>query len=187
MNNLEVEIQDGVTKDKINKFYNKNKALIISALLLIFLVPILFQVYFFYDYKKKENLFSEYLRAEMLINTNSKEAISILNQLQKTDVEIVSLLSTNRLLDYYIDNNKLKEASNLINDVDINIEENYIKELYNIKKIIINFETIKENQISEYLRSSDEEIFKLIKNKLLYDYYIKNNQIQKASQIKNIN
>ena len=186
MNNLETELKEEVLKDRINRFYHKNKIFIKFALLFFIIVPILIQIYFYFDYKKKENLLSEYLRAEILLNTDADKGIEILNKLQKTSNQTVLLLSTNKLLDYYLENNKLKQASNLVNNMNFNIKKNYIKELYDIKRTIINFDLIDENKILELLKINDGDTFKLLKNKLLYDYYIKNNQVQKASQIKNI-
>ena len=186
MNNLETELKEEVLKDRINRFYHKNKIFIKFALLFFIIVPILIQIYFYFDYKKKENLLSEYLQAEILLNTDADKGLEILNKLQKNSNQTVVLLSTNKLLDYYLENNKLKEASNLVNNINFNIKKSYIKELYDIKKAIINFDFIDENKILELLKINDGDIFRLLKNKLLYDYYIKNNQVQKASQIKNI-
>jgi len=183
MNNLETELKEEVLKDRINRFYHKNKIFIKFALLFFIIVPILIQIYFYFDYKKKENLLSEYLRAEILLNTDADKGLEILNKLQKNSNQTVVLLSTNKLLDYYLENNKLKEASNLVNNINFNIKKSYIKELYDIKKAIINFDFIDENKILELLKINDGDTFKLLKNKLLYDYYIKNNQFQKAKKI----
>jgi len=183
MNNLETELKEEVLKERINRFYHKNKIFIKFALLFFIIVPILIQIYFYFDYKKKENLLSEYLQAEILLNTDADKGLEILNKLQKNSNQTVVLLSTNKLLDYYLENNKLKEASNLVNNINFNIKKSYIKELYDIKKAIINFDFIDENKILELLKINDGDTFKLLKNKLLYDYYIKNNQFQKAKKI----
>ena len=187
MNNLETELKEEVLKERINRFYHKNKIFIKFALLFFIIVPILIQIFFYFDYKKKENLLSEYLRAEILINTDENKAIEILNQLKKTNNQTVVLLSTNKLLDYYLEKNETKKALDLINNIDLSIKEDYLKELYNIKKTIINFEYLEESNILKFLKTDNKDIFKLLKNKLLYDYYIKNNQIQKAIQIDKYN
>ena len=186
MDNLETEIKEEVLRDRINRFYHKNKIFLKSALLFFIIVPILIQIYIYFDYKKKENSLSEYLRAEILLNTDANKAIEILNKLKKTNNQTVMLLSINKLLDYYLETNSSKQALDLINNIDFNIKASYLKELQDIKKVIISFESIEEREILKLLKISDGDTFGLLKNKLLYDYYIKNNQVKKASQIKNI-
>ena len=57
-------------------------------------------------------------------------------------------------------------------------------ELSEIKKLILNFDSINENEILNLSKiSNNKNKFKLIKTKLLYDYYIKSNQLEKAKQI----
>ena len=57
-------------------------------------------------------------------------------------------------------------------------------ELTEIKKVILNFDTITENQILNLTQDKkNKDNFKLIKTKLLYDYYIKSNQLEKAKQV----
>ena len=73
-NEIDLQIKDELLRDKIVKFYNKNKKKIVVLFLIIILCPILLQIYFYFNVKKKQKLISEYLRAEQLINTNESES-----------------------------------------------------------------------------------------------------------------
>ena len=59
-----------------------------------------------------------------------------------------------------------------------------LSELSEIKSIILNFDNLEENEILEFSKKNKSKAnFNLIKSKLLYDYYIKTNQMKKANQI----
>ena len=56
------------------------------------------------------------------------------------------------------------------------------EELSEIKKVILYFDDIKESEILN-ISKDNKSNFKLIKTKLLYDYYLKSNQLEKAKQV----
>ena len=84
-----------------------------------------------------------------------------------------------KLNEYYINNQKNK-ALELLKFKDF--DNNMFKELLNIKKIILNFDDIARKKYWPYLEIKKDN-FKLLKTKLLYDFYIKSNQLDKAKQI----
>ena len=75
MNEFEFEVKDQLFKDKLINFYNKNKSALILLFLFLIFVPILLQIYFFLQNKKKEKLLAQYLQAEILLETNEKTYI----------------------------------------------------------------------------------------------------------------
>ena len=88
----------------------------------------------------------------------------------------------NKLAEYYINNNQKNKALEIL-DIQV-FDNNMFIELTEIKKVILNFDTITENQILNLTQDKkNKDNFKLIKTKLLYDYYIKSNQLEKAKQV----
>ena len=55
-------------------------------------------------------------------------------------------------------------------------------ELLDLKEVIIRLDSIEEKEILSLLKSSKKQNLSITKNKLLYDFYIKNNQPKKAEQ-----
>jgi len=55
--------------------------------------------------------------------------------------------------------------------------------LLNIKMVILKFDQITENEILKLLKIKNNKNFNLIKSKLLYDFYIKSGQKDKAKQV----
>lgn len=106
-NELENQIKEEVFKDKINYFYKKNKKFFIITSFIIILVPIVLQILFYFNHKKAD-LLSEYLRAEILIQKDKVQGLEILKRLKSESNETISLLSFNRLLEYYISNDEKK-------------------------------------------------------------------------------
>jgi len=186
MNEFEFEVKDQLFKDKLINFYNKNKSALILLFLFLIFVPILLQIYFFLQNKKKEKLFAQYLQAEILLETNdnNQTGIDILLNLQKKNNPTIGILSYHKLLEYYIENNKINKALDLLNKQGLKIKESFFQELQNIKKTIINFDKLREEEILDLLKINENDIFITVKKKILKDFYIKNNQLDKATKIK---
>ena len=186
MSNIDAEIKDEILKDKFKIFYNKYRLYILISVFIIILTPIIFQIYIHNENTNRSSLISEYLKAEKMLDTKNNEAILILDKLKNSNNEIISILSLNKLLDYYLLNNKDK-AINLLDNYKFSFKQSYLNELQNIKKAILNFDKINENQILNLLSTKESEKFKNIKKKLLYDFYIKNGQAKKAKQMYELN
>ena len=180
---LETQIEDSLFKEKVLSFYKKNKILIIIFLALIILTPISLQTYFYLEDKKNEQLISEYLKAEMLLNNDKVSAIKILNKLKNQSNETVKTLSVLKLLNIYINDNQLQKAISEINNQQDSFGEQFYKDLLNIKMVILKFDQITENEILKLLKIKNNKNFNLIKSKLLYDFYIKSGQKDKAKQV----
>ena len=89
----------------------------------------------------------------------------------------------NKLAEYYINNNQKNKALEILNNTEVFGNSMFI-ELSEIKKVILNFDNINENEILNLTKNKkNKDNFKLLKTKLLYDYYIKSNQLDKAKQV----
>lgn len=189
-NELENQIDSDLAKDKYRNIYLKHKFKILLFSIFLILAPICFQTYFFIDKKKNEKQIVDLLKAEILINKQPDEAIKILNNLQYNGNETIKILASGRLLEYYLNLNNDLEVKKEINKIEFDFKNPIFSELNFIKKTLLNFENISEKDILNFLELRKENLsqvnFRLIKTKLLYDFYIKNNQINKAKEVLNI-
>ena len=172
-NELETQIDDDLLRDKVLNFFKKNKIKVFLLMFLLIILPISLQVFLFYKDKTQEQFISRYIEAEILINNNDKRGIQILNT--------IKLLAISKLTEYYINNNQKDKALRILNDAK-GFDNKMFEELSEIKKVILYFDTIKENEILN-ISKDNKSNFKLIKTKLLYDYYLKSNQLEKAKQV----
>lgn len=186
-NEIENQINEELFQDKMRNFFGKNKKILIILFILLIITPILFQIISYYKQKEKSFLLSEYLRAEYLIENkdNEEEAIKILINLKDKSNQSISLLSLNRLLEFYIIKGDKLNAIKLLENYNKDIDLNFLKEVNVIKKIILNFDSMKESEIENLIKDESKSMtFRLIKKKLIIDFYIKNNQLEKADLIK---
>ena len=168
------------------RLYNNYKIVIISLSLLLIIIPIFLQIYFFYDKKDKQKLLSNYLQAEILFSgkNQNQEQIKILETLIGKNNETVRSLSLGKLVDYYVENNNSNKAYDYANHKNIKFEKDIFSEINNIRKVILKFDIIKENEILDLLKNNNKNNnFPLIKKKLLNDFYLKNNQKRKSNQL----
>jgi len=182
-NELESQIKESLFKEKIEKFYKKNKILIIIFFIILIVTPIFIQINSYFNKKNNENLLEQYLKAESLIKTDNQQALEILNNLINSQNETIQKLSFNRIVEFYI-NEGQKDKAILLFDEKRGFVNKLFDELYNIKKVILNFDSIEESEILNLLRlDKKNDNFISIKKKLLYDFYIQSNQLNKAKQI----
>jgi len=181
---IDIAIEDELFKDKFSNFYNRNKKKIISIFIILFFIPIFFQSIIYFQEKNKEKLIAEYLKAEMLFRENSVESVKILNNLVLSKNSTVVSLAANRLIEIYINDGDIKNAKKIISKTQSTLDNKILIELISIKKVLLNFENIKEDELISLLKTNKNNIyFESARKKLLYDYYIKTNQILKANQI----
>ena len=181
---LETEINEDLYKEKINKFFTKNKfkiLLIFIVLLLSLLSP---QFYFYFDNKKNEKLTVKYFKSLILVEKNQEKFIENMKLLSRSKNQTIALLSFNSLIDYYISKGKIEEILSLINSYNYNFDSDIYNELINLKKIIILFDDLKEEEFLTLIKKSNN-FFPQIVNQLTYDFYIKIGHYKKASQILN--
>ena len=181
-NELETQIEDDLIKDRVSNFFKKNKILVYVLVLIFIVLPISVQVFFFYNNKKQEKFISKYIEAEILIDNNDIKGIEILNVIKVKGNDTIKLLAISKLIEYYINNNQKNKALQILNNTKV-FDDNVFQELVEIKKVILNFDSINENKILSFTKDNNKYNFKLIKTKLLYDFYIKSNQLEKAKQV----
>ena len=186
-NELESQIKESLFKEKIEKFYKKNKILIIVFFIILIVTPIFIQINSYLNKKNNENLLEQYLKAESLIKKDDNQALEILENLTNSQNQTIQKLALNRTVDIYL-NQGQKDKALLQFEKVRDFDNKLFDELNNIKQVILKFDTIKESEILELLKIDNKnDSFILIKKKLLYDFYIKSNQLNKAKQISDQN
>ena len=182
-NELESQIKESLFKEKIEKFYKKNKILIIVFFIILIVTPIFIQINSYLNKKNNENLLEQYLKAESLIKKDDNQALEILENLTNSQNQTIQKLALNRTVDIYL-NQGQKDKALLQFEKIRDFDNKLFDELNNIKQVILKFDTIKESEILDLLKIDNKnDSFILIKKKLLYDFYIKSNQLNKAKQI----
>ncbi len=179
-NELETQIKDELQKDRITNFYKKNKIIIISIFLLVILSPLFFQFNSYYQNKNNQNFTSQFIKAEMLLQQDSETSLKILNYLKINANDSVRVLATSKLVEYYLDSENKKKALDEIKKSNYKYDSNIFNELKHIQEALLRFDEIKENELINLLKKSESDNFQIIKNQILYDYYTKNDQPQKA-------
>ena len=186
-NELESQIKESLFKEKIEKFYKKNKILIIVFFIILIVTPIFIQINSYLNKKNNENLLEQYLKAESLIKKDDNQALEILENLTNSQNQTIQKLALNRTIDIYL-NQGQKDKALLQFEKVRDFDNKLFDELNNIKQVILKFDTIKESEILDLLKIDNKnDSFILIKKKLLYDFYIKSNQLNKAKQISDQN
>ena len=184
---FDLQIKESLFKEKIQNYYKKNKKIIILFLTLILLLPILFQFHLYFKEKKNEKLISEYVKAELLLNIDEQKGLKILEDLKNSNYETAVILAHFKLLSFYLEQNKQKKALIEINSIKNKFKKSIYKEISEIKKIILSFDNLNEGQLVKFYKNNQKKNnFELIRQKLIYDYYIKNKEFIKANQILNI-
>ena len=186
-NELESQIKESLFKEKIEKFYKKNKILIIVFFIILIVTPIFIQINSYLNKKNNENLLEQYLKAESLIKKDVNQALEILENLTNSQNQTIQKLALNRTVDIYL-NQGQKDKALLQFEKVRDFDNKLFDELNNVKQVILKFDTIKESEILDLLKIDHKnDSFILIKKKLLYDFYIKSNQLNKAKQISDQN
>lgn len=182
-NNLENEIREELEKEKILNFYNKNKKKIIFFIIFIILFIFGYQFQSLYQKKNNSEDIEKILLSKIYLDNKNQKGIDLLNEVKKSNNHNIMIISYYELIEFFLNNNKSQDAFDQILLLKKKLKNNKkALELLSIKETIIKFDNIEENEILNLLKSVKNENFLKIKNKLLYDFYIKNNQLDKASQ-----
>lgn len=181
---INLEIQEDLLRDKVKKIYNKYRLYIIFLLILLILAPILLAYNNFYLKKKNEKFLEEYSKAILLIQKKEdKDALKILNILKSNSNSFIKALSSNAIIEYYLEKKDVNKAIDEINYIykELKNENELLNEISAIKKTLLNFDNISEQNILNLLKpNNNNKIFNSTINKILYDYYMKNHQLDKA-------
>ena len=100
----------------------------------------------------------------------------------------IKILATNKLLSLYIKERNIDEALIVLNKIlsDKNIDKDE-KDLLNIKKVLLKFDNINENEILQLLKPNKKNnSFKKLSYLILLDFYTMKNQKIKIKEINSI-
>ena len=189
-NEIENEIQESLVKDKIKHFITKNKLKILITGIICMILILSLPIYEEFKIKKNAKILQKYSSALLYLSTNKKqEGIKILNDLMiDSSNNKIKILATNKLLSLYIKERNIDEALIVLNKIlsDKNIDKDE-RDLLNIKKVLLKFDNINENEILQLLKPNKKNnSFKKLSYLILLDFYTMKNQKIKIKEINSI-
>lgn len=180
------EIEESLLKDRIFRFYNKYKLLLISISIIILIILLSFPTYKEYKIRKNSKILEKYSEAILFLDSKDQsKGINYLTELLNSPNEKVKILSATKLLDTYLQQKKFTASLNVIDTV---LEDKKIsndsKKLFKIKKVLLKFDNITENELLELLEPNKTNVsFQRISLLLLLDFYSMKNQTDKKKEI----
>ena len=180
------EIEESLLKDRLFGFYNKYKLLLISISMIILIILLSFPTYEEYKIRKNSKILEKYSEAILFLDSKDQsKGINYLIELLKSPNEKIKILSATKLLDIYLQQKKFADSLNVIDTV---LEDKKIsddsKKLFRIKKVLLKFDNISENELLELLEPSKTNVsFQRISLLLLLDFYSMKNQTDKKKEV----
>ncbi len=189
-NEIETGIQESLLQDKLKHFITKKKLKIIITGIICMILILSLPIYEEFKIKKNAKILQKYSSALLYLSTNKKqEGIKILNDLMiDSSNNKIKILSTNKLLSLYIKERNIDEALIVLNKIlsDKNIDKDE-RDLLNIKKVLLKFDNINENEILQLLKPNKKNnSFKKLSYLILLDFYTMKNQKIKIKEINSI-
>ena len=184
MNQIFNEIEDDLKKDKILNFFKKYKFIIIITISLIFLtIFIIAGKNILFESRAKKNT-QEYVIILGLINDKKiDEAKKRLETLKDSKINLYKVLAISKLLELSKEN---KNEQILILDYAIrsDIEKND-KDLFKIKKALLAFDNLEEQQFLNLLNPGDfkNSPWRVLSLEILGDFYLSKGQKIKAKDV----
>ena len=184
MNQIFNEIEDDLKKDKILNFFKKYKFIIIIIISLIFLtILIIAGKNILFESIEKKNT-QEYVIILGLINDKKiDEAKKRLEILKDSKINLYKVLAISKLLELSKEN-KNEQISILDYAIKSNIEKND-KDLFKIKKALLAFDNLEEQQFLNLLNPGDfkNSPWRVLSLELLGDFYLSKGQKIKAKDV----
>ena len=184
-------------KEKILKFYNKNKISIFSLLSLVLVIVIAVIFYIESQEKKKKIIAQNYVSAKIYLEKNDKiKAKNILKKIVYSNSSIYSTLSFYLLLNENLIDSKSEKSELFTYILKNNNFNNEIKDLIIFKKALFESNFINESDLLISLNPliNEDSIWKPHALLLLGDYFYSKNEFNKAREfyskillLKNIN
>ena len=184
MNQIFNEIDDDLKKDRILNFFKKYKFIIIIIISLIFLtIFIIVGKNILFESRAKKNT-QEYVIILGLINDKKiDEAKKRLEILKDSKINLYKVLAISKLLELSKEN---KNEQILILDYAIrsDIEKND-KDLFKIKKALLVFDNLEEQQFLNLLNPGDfkNSPWRVLSLEILGDFYLSKGQKIKAKDV----
>ena len=184
MNQIFNEIEDDLKQDKFINFLKKYKFIIIIFLSL-FVLTIVFAVSKNIIFENRAKKYTqEYVVILSLINDKKiAEAKKRLEILKDSKINLYKVLATSKLLELTKEN-KNEQISILDYAIKSNIEKND-KDLFKIKKTLLAFDNLDEQQVLILLNPGDfkNSPWRVLSLEILGDFYISKGQKIKAKDI----
>ena len=183
---FEDEIEESLLKERLFKFYNKYKLILIGISIAILIILLSFPTYKEYQIRKNSKILEKYSEALILLDSKDpSRGIIYLNQLLNSKNEKVKILSATKLLDTYLQQKKFKDCINIIDKI---LQDKKIsadsKKLFKIKKVLVKFDNISENELLELLEPNKKNAsYQRISLLLLLDFYNMKNQSDKIKEV----
>ncbi len=183
---FENEIEESLLKERLLKFYNKYKLILIGISITMLIILLSFPTYKEYKIRKNSKILEKYSEALILLDSKDpSRGIIYLNQLLNSKNEKVKILSATKLLDTYLQQKKFKDCINIIDKI---LQDKKIsadsKKLFKIKKVLIKFDNISENELLELLEPNKKNAsYQRISLLLLLDFYNMKNQSDKIKEV----
>jgi hypothetical protein len=184
MNQIFNEIEDDLKQDKFINFLKKYKFIIIIFIIIFFLIiTILVSKNIIFENRAKKYT-QEYVVILSLINDKKiDEAKKRLEILKDSKINLYKVLAISKLLELSKEN-KNEQISILDYAIKSNIEKND-KDLFKIKKALLAFDNLNEQQFLNLLNPSDfiNSPWRVLSLEILGDFYIMKGQKIKAKGI----
>ncbi|NCU47049.1 MAG: hypothetical protein EBX43_02535 [Candidatus Fonsibacter lacus] len=184
MNQIFNEIDDDLKKDRILNFFKKYKFTIIIIISLIFLtIFIIVGKNILFESRAKKNT-QEYVIILGLINDKKiDEAKKRLEILKDSKINLYKVLAISKLLELSKEN-KNEQISILDYAIKSNIEKND-KDLFKIKKALLAFDNLEEQQFLNLLNPGDfkNSPWRVLSLEILGDFYLSKGQKIKAKDV----
>ena len=184
MNQIFNEIDDDLKKDRILNFFKKYKFIIIIIISLIFLtIFIIAGKNILFESRAKKNT-QEYVIILGLINDKKiDEAKKRLEILKDSKINLYKVLAISKLLELSKEN-KNEQISILDYAIKSNIEKND-KDLFKIKKALLAFDNLEEQQFLNLLNPGDfkNSPWRVLSLEILGDFYLSKGQKIKAKDV----
>ena len=176
---------DLTKKSKLKKFYESNKTLIFSSILILIIIFGSLNFYLVKEEKKKILLSENYVQAKIYLeNGNKIEAVNILkniifaNNATYSTLSFFLILNQNLISDY-------REVSVLFEHLLENNEfEDEVRNLLIYKKSLFNSDTLNESELLEEIKPllNQETLWKPHALLLLGDYFASKGEYLKAKE-----
>ena len=184
MNQIFNEIDDDLKKDRILNFFKKYKFIIIIIISIIFLtIFIIVGKNILFESRAKKNT-QEYVIILGLINDKKiDEAKKRLEILKDSKINLYKVLAISKLLELSKEN-KNEQISILDYAIKSNIEKND-KDLFKIKKALLAFDNLEEQQFLNLLNPGDfkNSPWRVLSLEILGDFYLSKGQKIKAKDV----
>jgi len=189
MNEDLIQAQYDITKkSKLKRFYESNKILIFSSILVLTIIFVSFGIYFEKKEKDRILLSENYIQAKIYLeNKNKKEAVNILKKVIFANDSTYSTLSFFLILNQNLVTDH-EELSNLFNHLlNNNKFDKEVKNLLIYKKALLSSDFISESQLLIDIQPllNSETLWKPHALLLIGDYFVSKKEYIKAREFYN--